>query len=249
VRVGISQCLLGAPVRYDGGHRKHAWLAEVLARHVTWVIVCPEVEAGMGTPREPVRLEGPATAPRMIGVDSRRDHTAVMRAFARRRVRELAREELSGYVLKARSPSCGPSGVPRFRGADDANPRPGRGLFAHELMRRFPLLPVTEEAALDLPEARAAFVLRVFAYRAWTGFESRRFSTRRLDGFHRRHRDLVRACAPRAEAALHRLAGKAASDGVSVREPYGRAFLRAVGEAASAPDPGALLRAYLGFCV
>src|SRR5262245_12856687 len=107
IRVGISACLLGQEVRYDGGHQKDVYIADVLARHFSWVPVCPELEVGMGVPREPVRLVGLARAPRMLGVTSGTDHTAAMNELARRRVRDLARQGLHGYILKRGSPSCG----------------------------------------------------------------------------------------------------------------------------------------------
>ena len=107
LRVGVSACLLGEPVRYDGRHKRDAFLTDVLGKHVEWVPVCPELEVGMGVPRESVRLEGDVDAPRMVGVRSRIDHTAAMRRFAAERVRQLAALDLQGYVFKKGSPSCG----------------------------------------------------------------------------------------------------------------------------------------------
>ena len=157
-RVGISACLLGERARYDGGHKRNDWLVDVIGREVEWVPVCPEVEAGLPTPREPadlVRLPGGSIA--MIEKHSRRDVADRIREFGRRRLEELARENLSGYVLKAGSPSCGMS---VSVGSDDDAP----GLFARALMARFPALPVAEERALADPTGRQAFVDRVFAY-------------------------------------------------------------------------------------
>jgi uncharacterized protein YbbK (DUF523 family) len=157
-RIGVSSCLLGERVRYDGGHKRHEWLVEVVGREVEWVPVCPEIEAGFGTPREPVdlvRLADGSTG--MIEKHSRRDVAARLREFARRRIDELARERLSGYVLKAGSPSCGTS-VPVENG--DAAP----GLFAQALLTRFPDLPVADERALADPARRQTFVDEVFAY-------------------------------------------------------------------------------------
>jgi uncharacterized protein YbbK (DUF523 family) len=161
VRLGVSACLLGERVRYDGGHKRDAFLTDVLGPHVDWVPVCPEVELGLGVPRATLRLEGRVSAPRLVQPASGEDLGARMRGYARRRVRALGRLQLDGYVLKRGSPSCGLLGVPvhRARGA----PRAGRGLFAAALTARLPGLPVEEEGRLADPALRARFLDRVFA--------------------------------------------------------------------------------------
>lgn len=161
-RVGVSACLLGDPVRYNGGHKRHAWLVDVLGREVEWVPVCPEVEIGLGTPRETIDLvRSDDGAVRLLTTTTRVDLTERMRQFAADRVEALAALDLSGFVLKADSPSCGLHGV-RVVGSDD----PGRGLFAEALVARLPRLPVVDERALEDPERRAAFVTHVRAYQA-----------------------------------------------------------------------------------
>ncbi len=148
-RLGISACLLGEAVRYDGAHKRDAWLVEVLGPRVEWVPVCPEVEAGLGTPREPIELDrGGDGNIRVMTVRSRRDLTETMRGYAARRVGELAEADLDGYVFKADSPTC------------DAE----AGVFARELRSRLPWLPVIDEKRLADPNARGAFVTRVFAH-------------------------------------------------------------------------------------
>src|SRR5262245_15618693 len=147
VTLGISACLLGEEVRYDGGHKKDAYVTEVLSRHVRWVSVCPEMDIGLGTPRETLRLVGDTEAPRMMGTRTGADHTAAMNAYARRRVLELGRQGLSGYLLKRASPSCGMERVPVSSEAGSGG-RQGVGLFARALMDGFPLLPVEEEGRL-----------------------------------------------------------------------------------------------------
>jgi|SRR5579862_684818 len=152
-RIGVSSCLLGERVRYDGGHKRDAWLVMVLGQDVEWVQVCPEVEAGFGTPREPMDLvltAGGSIA--LMTKHTRRDLTATLRDFSVRRVEDLANEHLSGYVLKADSPSCG------------LQERPSRGLFAEALVARFPGLPVEDDRTLANPARRRQFVDRVFAY-------------------------------------------------------------------------------------
>jgi uncharacterized protein YbbK (DUF523 family) len=167
-RVGVSACLLGDPVRYNGGHKRHAWLVDVLGRGVEWVPVCPEVEIGLGTPREPIELVRRSDeGVRLITMTTRVDLTERMRRFAERRVDELRALDVSGYVLKADSPSCGLAGV---RVADATRPAsnavPGRGMFADVLVARMPELPIVEERDLDEPAQRNAFIERVREYHA-----------------------------------------------------------------------------------
>ena len=166
VRIGISSCLLGQEVRYDGGHKRDRFLLETLGPFVEWVAVCPEAELGLGTPREPIRLVRDAGEPdgvRLMTVKTGVDLTRRMRRFARERVRALARENLGGYILKKDSPSCGLERVAVWSRAD-ARERTGRGLFAAELRRQFPNLPVEEEGRLHDARLRENFIVRVFAY-------------------------------------------------------------------------------------
>jgi uncharacterized protein YbbK (DUF523 family) len=149
-RIGISRCLLGESVRYDGGHKRDPFLLDALGPHVDWAPVCPEVEVGMGTPREAVRLvasTGGGQLPRMLGTASGTDWTPAMRRWTRQAVRRLAGEGLSGYILKRGSPSCGMARVRVYAseaGAGGRAPaaRAGRGLFADALITTFPTLPV-----------------------------------------------------------------------------------------------------------
>jgi uncharacterized protein YbbK (DUF523 family) len=162
--VGISSCLLGQKVRYNGADKRDAVLLDALRERVEWVPVCPEVEVGMGTPREPVQLVRTAGAIRMLTVHSRVDHTPAMREWAEQRLDELARLGLAGYVLKKHSPSCGRESVPVFS-ADGRTLEAGSGLFAEALIRRFPGLPIEEEDALHDAAAIARFLARIREYR------------------------------------------------------------------------------------
>ena len=165
VRIGISSCLLGEPVRYDGGHKRDRLILDTLGPFVQWVAVCPEAELGLGTPREPIRLvrDTAARGVRLVTVQTGVDLTQRMRCFARGRVRALARENLSGYILKQDSPSCGLDRVAVWRHAD-ASERTGRGLFAEELQRQFPDLPIEEEGRLRDRRRLEKFIVRVLAY-------------------------------------------------------------------------------------
>lgn len=160
LRIGISQCLLGDHVRYDGGHKRDTLLADTLSRQIEWVPVCPEVEAGLGVPREPMRLEGPPTSPRLVTITTNVDHTNTMARFSQRRVRELEALDLSGYVFKARSPSCGIGRVPLVSAQGVETPE-GVGLFARAFMEHFPLIPVEDEDRLHDPQILKDFLKRV----------------------------------------------------------------------------------------
>lgn len=162
MQIGISQCLLGERVRYDGSHKKASFLLDVFKDLVELVPTCPEVEIGMGTPREPIRMR----ASRLVGVESNRDWTGEMQTYAARRVEQLS--DLSAYVLKSRSPSCG---------LDE-------GLFAKALRKRFPFMPMEQEDALEDPKVLDNFIERAFAYRRLRSFFLARRSVGRLVLFH-----------------------------------------------------------------
>jgi uncharacterized protein YbbK (DUF523 family) len=163
IRIGISSCLLGDEVRFDGGHKRDSVLVETLDPYVEWVRVCPEVELGLGVPREPVRLVSVGGDMRMIAVQSGIDHTAAMREYAMQRVQELARARLSGYVLKAKSPSCGLRGVSVYDEAGAVSAA-GMGLFATALREGLPDLPVEDEVRLAEAAVREAFLERAITY-------------------------------------------------------------------------------------
>lgn len=161
-RVGISSCLLGQAVRYDGRHKLDAPLIADLDPHVEWVPVCPEIEIGLGTPRPPIQLQEIGGAVRLIMPSTERDLTGVMTEYAERRVDALAGLRLAGYVLKSRSPSCGLGSTPvvDFRQGTPLS----SGVFAAVLKARLPGLPVEEETRLRDADARATFLERVLSY-------------------------------------------------------------------------------------
>jgi uncharacterized protein YbbK (DUF523 family) len=168
-RVGISRCLLGDEVRYDGGHKRDAALLDALGPYVEWLPVCPEVEVGMETPREPIHLvAAPDGVPsgahrvRLVGVNSGRDWTAAMDTWRRERLRELASARLSGYILKQDSPSCGTRAV-RVESSGGTT-RTGRGLFAQALLEAMPGLPIEEEGRLHDARVCERFLERVVAH-------------------------------------------------------------------------------------
>jgi uncharacterized protein YbgA (DUF1722 family)/uncharacterized protein YbbK (DUF523 family) len=204
LRVGISSCLLGEEVRFDGGHKRDRFLTDQLGPFVEWVPVCPELELGMGVPREAVHLVREGEGIRMVGTQSGRDWTAAMEAFAARRVRALAKLELCGYVLKQDSPSCGMERV-KVREKTGLARRDGRGLFASALREAEPALPVEEEGRLNDPVLRENWIERVFAYRRLRSLFAGRFSVVRLVAFHTAHKLQLLAHSPEAYRRLGRL--------------------------------------------
>lgn len=156
-RVGVSGCLLGERVRYDGDHRREAIVAEELGRRFEWVVICPEVEVGFGVPRETLQLEGDPDAPSLVTTSTRDDRTERMRDWCRERVSDLP-DDLAGFIFKARSPSCGPSGVKLFETGGTAVTGVTRGLFAEAVFTRFPDLPMIDEEGLRDPVRADEFV-------------------------------------------------------------------------------------------
>jgi uncharacterized protein YbgA (DUF1722 family)/uncharacterized protein YbbK (DUF523 family) len=204
IRIGVSACLLGQEVRFDGGHKRDSFIVDTLGPFVEFVPVCPEFEIGLGVPRETLRLERTGAHVRMVANKSGRDLTASMNRFAARRTAAIAHEDLSGYVLKKDSPSCGMervrvydhSGMPR---------RDGVGLFAAALMARFPNLPIEEEGRLNDPRLRENFVERIFAYQRLRSFFSTNWTIGGLVRFHTAHKLALMAHSPKAYAELGRL--------------------------------------------
>ncbi|MFI5320801.1 MAG: YbgA family protein [Myxococcota bacterium] len=228
VRVGVSSCLLGSAVRWDGGHKRDAFLTEWLAPFVEWVPVCPELELGMGVPREPVHLRREGGELRMLGNRSGADWTARMSAFAKRRASEIEAQELCGYVLKRGSPSCGLENVP-VRGSAVLGKRDGRGLFAAALAARMPSLPIEEEGRLNDAALRENWIERVFAYRRVRALFAARWTIGGLVAFHAAHKLQLLAHSPEAYRALGRMVARAKqTPRAELRASYERAFMRAL---------------------
>lgn len=164
IRIGVSACLVGDKVRYDGKDKRNAYITDTLARVFELVPVCPEVAIGMGVPRPPIRLVGGLHTPRALGVDDPSiDASEALIAYGRRMA--MALDDISGYIFKARSPSCGPWRVPVHTGG--ASTAEGVGLYAREIMTQMPMMPVEEEERLVDPALRDNFLERVFIYHCW----------------------------------------------------------------------------------
>ena len=204
IRIGVSACLLGDDVRYDGGHKRNAFLLEELAEYVRFVPLCPEVGIGLGVPREPIRLVRHGSEARLVG-SSGADHTEAMRGWAGAAVRDLQGRDLSGFVLKKGSPSCG---LERVKVWDEASGRPvpeGRGLFAQALVKELPGIAVEEEGRLNDPAIREHFVDRVFGHARVRDFFTGSWSAAGLVRFHSAEKLAVMAHSPALARELGRL--------------------------------------------
>lgn len=228
LRLGVSACLLGNEVRYDGGHKRQPFLTDLLGPFVEWVAVCPEVEAGFGTPREAMRLVRDHDDVRLVTVRTKRDVTGQLQKAVVARVRQLASLDLDGYVLKKDSPSCGLFRV-KVYGESGPGERTGRGLFAADLADAQPLLPLEEEGRLGDPKLREAFIERVFAYRRLREVGATPLRAGDLMRFHARHKLLLLAHAPAAYARLGRLVASARGRVArALFEQYAAGFMEAL---------------------
>jgi len=192
IRLGISRCLLGDEVRFDGGHKQDHFLTDVLGRYVEWVPVCPEVEAGLGTPREAMRLVGNPHRPRLMTITSKHDHTPAMEAMIEERLDSLNKLNLSGFVFKRGSPSCGVERV-RVYTAQGMPSHSGAGIFAKAFTEQFPLIPVEEEGRLCDASLRENFIERVFCSRRFQDLVQNGFTRQALIRFHTIHKYLLLA--------------------------------------------------------
>jgi len=211
IKLGISTCLLGENVRYDGGHKLDRFLTETLGQYVKYVPVCPEVECGLPVPRESMHLEGTPEQPRLVTSRTHNDKTEQMVTWANKRVVELEEENLCGFVFKSDSPS---SGMERVRIINDKGmpEKKGVGIFAKIFMEHFPLIPVEEEGRLHDPKLRENFIERVFAMKLWRELLSKKWSLGPLVDFHSRNKLLILSHSPKH----YQIMGKLVADGKSM---------------------------------
>jgi uncharacterized protein YbbK (DUF523 family) len=240
-RLGISARLLGQKVRFDAGHKRDYFLNKVLGSFVEWIPVCPEIDVGMGVPREPVRLVGNANEPGMIAERSGKNWTGAMKRFSASRAGELQRFNLSGCVFKKDSPSCGMERVKVYAQTGGAS-RNGRGLFAAAVMNKLGLLPVEEEGRLDDSVLRENFIERVFAHRRWQNTVSGVKSLRALVEFHTAHKFQLLTHSERYYRELGRVVANAQQRPVAqAYERYGRGLMEALRLPANAKKPANVL--------
>ncbi len=218
IKLGISACLLGEKVRFDGSHQWDRFITGTLGKYVDFVPVCPEVECGFGVPREPMRLAGNPDNPRLITVRTGVDHTDRMINWAKKRVRELEAEELCGFIFKSDSPSNGLERVKVYN-AQGVPVKKGVGIFARLFMEHFPLLPVEDEGRLHDLNLRENFIQRLFAFKRWREVASRKNGAlANLITFHTRHKLLILSHSPQHYRVLGNLVARAKE--IPIKELY-----------------------------
>jgi uncharacterized protein YbgA (DUF1722 family)/uncharacterized protein YbbK (DUF523 family) len=247
IRLGISTCLLGENVRFDGGHKLDRYLTDTLGHYVEYLPVCPEVECGLGIPREPLRLVGDRENPRLVTSRSNEDQTDRMMRWAETRVAQLEKEDLCGFIFKSGSPSSGMERVKVY----DLNGVPakvGVGLFARIFRDHFPLLPVEDEGRLHDPILRENFIERIFALRRWRDVLKEKKGLKNLIDFHTRNKLLILAHSPEH----YRQMGKQVAGGKKIPLPelfsqYQILFLEALGLKATNRKNSNVLMHMLGY--
>ncbi|MET8157737.1 DUF523 and DUF1722 domain-containing protein [Sphaerisporangium sp. NPDC005289] len=225
-RIAVSSCLLGEPVRFNGGHSRDRFVSGALAPWVDWIPICPEIEIGLGAPRETLRLEAAPGGTRLMTRASRRDLTEPMTALAKARAAAL---RVDGYVFKAKSPTCGLHGVPVH-----GSGRRGRGLYAEAMIAAHPLLPVEDEGRLHDDVLREAFVERIFAHARLRALLEGQWRAGDLVAFHSRHKMQILAHDPAEYRRMGRLVAEAGTNAPErLASAYGRAFRVALATRAS----------------
>ena len=208
IRLGISTCLLGENVRYDGGHKRDRFIIETLGQFVEFVPVCPEVECGLPVPRESMHLAGDPQSPRLVTTRSKIDHTERMVHWARKRVGELEKENLCGFVFKSNSPSSGMERVKIYNEHGIAQ-KTGVGMFARAFMEHFPLIPVEEDGRLHDIRLRENFIELIFALKRWRELLDHHQSRGRLVAFHTQHKLLILSHSQKHSTILGKLVAEA----------------------------------------
>ncbi|MDD4050836.1 MAG: DUF523 and DUF1722 domain-containing protein [candidate division Zixibacteria bacterium] len=247
ITIGISTCLLGQKVRFDGGHKHDRYITDILGKYFQFVPVCPELEIGMGVPREPVRLTGSADAPRMVGAKTGTDWTDRMNAYADKRIRQRDIQNLSGYILKKDSPSCGMERV-KLHHESGMSEKTAVGLYAKALLPRYPYLPVEEEGRLNDARLRENFIERVFACHClrslWTG----PFRRGEVVAFHAANKYLILSHSPNHYTILGRLVAEIKKYPPSeFREEYSALFMEAMAVRATPQKNHNVLLHILGY--
>ena len=190
IKVGISSCLLGEKVRWNGGHKQDRFMIETLGQFVQYVPVCPEVECGLGVPRETLRLVGNPENPRLLTTKTRIDHTERMKKWAEERLKELEKENLCGFIFKSDSPSSGMVRIKVYneKGSVKKN---GIGIFARMFMAHFPRIPVEDDRRLHDPKIRENYIESIFVLEKWREALARKKTVGNLVDFHTRQKLLI----------------------------------------------------------
>ncbi|WP_417517209.1 YbgA family protein [Marinobacter sp.] len=228
IPVGISTCLLGKEVRHDGGHKHSRYCTGILSRHFDFRPVCPELEAGLGVPRPAIHLREYPDGIRLVEAKGTADHTCVMEEFTKRILPDLS--DLRGYILMAKSPSCGMERIKVHNPEGQVVRRDGQGMFAEALMLAYPLMPVEEEGRLNDDTLRENFIERVFAYDDWIqNVAGEHLTAKALIEYHTRHKFQLLAHSEKIYRQLGPMLGDLKADALeAIADRYIHAFMEAM---------------------
>ena len=193
IKIGVSSCLLGEKVRWNGDHKQNHYVSEVLAKYFEYIPICPEMEVGMGVPRETVALYGNLEKSRMISKKTQTDWTKPMARYIKGRINTLPHDNLCGYIFKSKSPSCGLGRVPVYEKFGSNKVRHGPGMFAQAFTSKFPFIPTEDEGRLNDPKIRENFIVKVFSFARLQTLFTKGFSLGKLVKFHTQHKFLLLA--------------------------------------------------------
>ena len=229
IKIGVSSCLLGEKVRWNGDHKQNHFVREILANYFEYISICPEMEVGMGVPRETVALYGNLEKSRMISRKTQTDWTKPMQKYIQVRINSLTREDLCGFIFKSKSPSCGLSRVPVYSEFGSHSVRHGSGMFAREFTNKFPLIPTEDEGRLNDSRIRENFIVKVFSFYRLQNLFKENFSIGRLVKFHTQQKYLLLAHSRKHYDALGQLVAKPKSLKIEdLKDRYGKIFMEAL---------------------
>lgn len=229
IKIGVSSCLIGEKVRWNGDHKQNHYVREVLANYFEYVSICPEMEVGMGVPRETVALYGNLEESRMISKKTQTDWTQPMQKYIKSRLNTLTHDNFCGYIFKSKSPSCGLGRVPVYSEFGSHNVRHGPGMFAQAFTNKFPLVPTEDEGRLNDPRIRENFIVKVFSFFRLQELFTKQFSLGALVKFHTQQKFLLLAHSRKHYDALGQLVAKPKSIKIEeLKDRYGKIFMEAL---------------------
>ena len=229
IRIGVSSCLIGEKVRWNGDHKQDRYVREILSRYFEYIPVCPEVEVGMGVPRETVALYGDPEKPSMISKKTQTDWTKPMEKYIKSRINTLSADDLCGYIFKSKSPSCGMGRVPLYSEFGSHKVKHGPGMFANAFINSYPLVPTEEEGRLNDPRIRENFIVRVFSFKRFNLLLNEKFSLGQWVKFHTQHKFLLLAHSRKHYDDLGALVANSKTIKPSeLKKKYGELFMEAL---------------------
>ena len=229
IKIGVSSCLIGEKVRWNGDHKQNHFVREILANYFEYVSVCPEMEVGMGVPRETVALYGNLEKSRMISKKTQTDWTRPMNNYIKDRLKSLTQDDLCGYIFKSKSPSCGLGRIPVYSEFGSNKVRHGSGMFAQAFTKAFPIVPTEDEGRLNDPRIRENFIVKVFSFSRLKDLFQIKFSIGELVRFHTQQKFLLLAHSRKHYDELGQLVAKPKSlTRQALKEKYGNIFMEAL---------------------